>query len=137
MKVCNDFSDPNIVMLNGDRYQIMSTDRELLPLENVSNDHNLFSKPSCLLTHRFSLALHLMLTHLHYDTKTQSFNLTLENLLGTDRSLLQNIHLPYTTTLLQSRVLNDIFRQNEPHILSISKLIYLYLDLTLSEAASI
>ena len=62
VQVCNDSSDPNIVMLNGDRYKIMSTNRELLPLENVSNDPKLFSKPSCPLTHRFSLALLLLVS---------------------------------------------------------------------------
>ena len=60
----------------------------------------------------------------------------IDNLLGTNRSALKDLQVPYTSDLIPNRVLNDVFRQEEAQILSITKLVFFYLDLTKAEAVS-
>ena len=120
---------------------VLGTKKELIPLEADSQDPKFFSKPKMILTHRFSVVLHLLLSHLKFDNKKKICSLEIEIFLGTSRSLLENLPQIYTSSILQSRVLGDIFRENDlgktPQILTISKLIFIYLDLTSNEAVGL
>ena len=55
-----------------------------------------------------------------------------QNTLGTPQSILNSISLPYTSSLIQSRVIQDVYsQQGETNdVLGLTKLIFHYLELT-------
>ena len=58
-----------------------------------------------------------------------------QNTLGTPQSILNSISMPYTSSLIQSRVLQDVYSQqgDTNDVLGITKLIFHYLELTSGE----
>ena len=51
-------------------YKILNNNKELVPLQINSMDPKFFSNPNMVLTHRFSIVCHLLLSHLEFDPKT-------------------------------------------------------------------
>ena len=58
-----------------------------------------------------------------------------QNTLGTPQSVLNSISMPYTSSLIQSRVLQDVYSQqgDTNDVLGLTKLIFHYLELTSGE----
>ena len=124
------FSGENVVNIENIPHRILANNKELIPMQTISFDPTLFSVPKTILTHRFSIACHLMLVNLHFDPKDKTFSMEVDKLLGSDKTQLESLGpKPYTSLALQSRVLGDIFKEIEcPQILVISKLIFHYLN---------
>ena len=124
------FKGENVVNIENIPHRILANNKELIPLQTISFDPTLFSVPKTILTHRFSIACHLMLVNLHFDPKDKTFSMEVDKLLGSDKTQLESLGpKPYTSLALQSRVLGDIFKEIEcPQILVISKLIFHYLN---------
>ena len=80
-----------MVCIEGISHRILSNNKELVSLQINSMDPKFFSNPNMVLTHRFSIACHLLLSHLKFDPKKKVFGLEIDNLLGTQKSALENL----------------------------------------------
>ena len=104
------FEDKNgNVILKGVPHRILKNNKEMVPLSIESQNPNEIAIPNAILTHRFSVCLHLFLSHLDYDPKSRRFYMEAKNFLGTPKCNLNDIAEPYTSDLLKFRVINDVF----------------------------
>ena len=83
------YDGSKVVNINGVRHKILGTNKELIPLEVDSPDTRIFAKPQMMLTHRFLVLLHLLLSHLRYNSRKKIFSLEIENLLCSSCSALK------------------------------------------------
>ena len=95
-----------MVCIEGISHRILSNNKELVSLQINSMDPKFFSNPNMVLTQRFSIVCHLLLSHLIYDPKKKFFCLQIDTLLGTEKSGLESLGpSPYTSMILQNQVL--------------------------------
>ena len=85
----------------------------MVPLCINSPDPNEIEVPNSILTHRFSVCLHVFLSHLKFDQKNKIFFIEAKNTLGTPECQINSIIEPYTSDLIEFRVINDIYRQDQ------------------------
>ena len=120
-----------IVMVNRVPHRISKTNRELIPISIEPEDPIYFAQPNSILTTRFSFSLHIFLDSLKFDPKNRRYIMEAQNTLGTAQSVLNSISLPYTSSLIQSRVIQDVYsQQGETNdVLRLTKLIFHHLEL--------
>ena len=119
-------------MVNRVPHRISKTNRELIPISIEPEDPMYFAQPNSILTTRFSVCLHIFLANLKFDPKSRRYIMEAQNTLGTPQSILNSISQPYTSSLIQSRVILDVYSQQEEInvVLGLTKLIFHYLELT-------
>jgi len=100
-----------IVQLKGAPHKILKCNRKLVPLCIDSSDPKEIANPNSILTHRFSVCLHISLSHLKFDPKNKRFFMEAKHTLGTPECELNSITELYTNDLLKFRVINDIYKQ--------------------------
>ena len=62
-----------MVSIDGVPHKILDSKKELIPLKIDSMDPKIFANPKMVLTHRFSITLHLLLSHLKFYSKKKIF----------------------------------------------------------------
>ena len=89
------FEDKSVnVIHKGIPNRILKNNEELVPLSIESQNPQEIAVPNAISTHRFSVSLHLFLSHHEYDPKTRRFYMEAKNLLGTPKCKLNDITQP-------------------------------------------
>ena len=124
-----------IVLVNKVPHRISRTNRELIPIAIEPQDSMYLAQPNSILTTRFSVCLHIFLANLKFNPKNRIYIMEAQNTLGTPQSVLNSISCPYTSSLIQSRVIQDVYSQqgDTNDVLGLTKLIFHYLELTSGE----
>ena len=86
-----EFKGENVVCIENIPHKILPNNKELVPLHINSMDPKFFSNPNMVLTHRFSIVCHLLLSNLRFDPKKRVFGLEIDNLLGTEKAALDDL----------------------------------------------
>ena len=104
------FEDKNgNVILKGIPHRILKNNKELVPLSIESQNPNEIVVLNAILTHRFSVCLHLFFSHLDFDPKSKRFYMEAKKFLGNPKCKLNDITEPYTK-------LKHIFRNSRDTI---------------------